>query len=398
MKQRISQVIERVSAGAERVWRGHKKQVVAVGAIAAALIIVAAGLLISAGHPSQVAQASPSPSVSQTLATPTESPTDVVPSPSASDQADPNALPVGWTYSDLDGVLAPADLAHRLPLAIMIDDNSVARPQSGFSSASIVYQAPADGGEDRYMIVFQEGTASDIGPVRSARPYYVYWAAEYKALFGHFGGDAKSLQQVVPSMSQNIYDQDDLRGGSCPYHRIDTRASPHNAYTNSTVLISCAGKRGYPATYQNLPVRTFVDDTPASDRPESQSVTIPYRTGAIGYQYDPTSNSYFRIVGGEKQVDPANSALVLARNIVVMFQVVTIDPQSEPGYARPVVANVGSGKAIVFKEGKAITGTWKKTSNTALTRLYDNAGAEIPFVRGEIFMQSVPVGTAVTYK
>jgi len=54
----------------------------------------------------------------------------------------------------------------------MVDDNKVARPQSGISSASIVYQAPADGGEDRYMMVFQEGTASAIGPVRSARPYY----------------------------------------------------------------------------------------------------------------------------------------------------------------------------------------------------------------------------------
>jgi len=53
---------------------------------------------------------------------------------------------------------------------------------------------------------------------------------------------------------------------------------------------------------------------------------------------------------------------------------------------------------VVFEEGKAIVGTWKKTSNTALTRFYDSSGNEIPLVRGEIFMQSVPIGTAVTYK
>jgi hypothetical protein len=61
------------------------------------------------------------------------------------------------------------------------------------------------------------------------------------------------------------------------------------------------------------------------------------------------------------------------------------------------VGNVGSGNAIVFKEGQAIVGTWKKTSNTALTRFYDASGKEITLVRGELFLQSVPIGTKVTY-
>src|ERR1035437_10585724 len=78
-------------------------------------------------------------------------------------------LPAGGEYSDLDGVAAPSDLAHRLPTALMIDNYRDARPQSGFSSASIVYQAMIDDSSDRYMMVFQEGVASDIGPVRRDR-------------------------------------------------------------------------------------------------------------------------------------------------------------------------------------------------------------------------------------
>ena len=310
----------------------------------------------------------------------------------------PTGLPSGMAYADLDGVLTTADLAHRLPLAIMVDDSAAARPQSGFSSASIVYQVPADGGEDRYMLIFQEGTATDIGPVRSARPYYVYWAAEYKALFGHYGGDAKSLQQVIPANIKNIYNMDDLNGGSCPYHRIATRASPHNAYTNSAALIRCAAKMGYPATYQGLPVRTFRDDSPLSQLPATQSITVPYHTDTVSYKFDPATDSYTRLVGGKVQIDPSNGQQVKARNVIVLFQALSTDPNSEPGYRRPVVANVGSGKAVVFEEGKAIVGTWKKTSNTALTRFYDSSGNEISLVRGEIFIQSVPIGTAVTYK
>jgi hypothetical protein len=247
------------------------------------------------------------------------------------------------------------------------------------------------------MMVFQEGTATDIGPVRSARPYYVYWAAEYKAGFGHYGGDITSLQQVIPAMSKSIYNMDALNGDSCPYHRITTRAAPHNAYTNSAILISCAAKIGQPAKYQGLPARTFVDDTPLANRGAQEHVAIPYRTGSVGYEFDPQTDSYMRSVDGKLQTDPANNQQVYARNVIVLFQVLSYDSASDPGHTRPVIASVGSGKALVFKEGRAIEATWKKTSNTALTRLYDPSGAEIPLVRGQIFIQSVPTGTNVTY-
>jgi hypothetical protein len=382
----------------ERIWSGHRRQVLAIGGAVAALAIAATALLVFVvpGGSSR-ASASPSPSLIA-AASATPSPTDFPtpsPTPSPSPTLGPTDIPAGWDHSDLDGVAAPADQAHRLPMAIMIDDYVRARPQSGFSSASIVYQAMIDDSSDRYMMVFQEGDATDIGGVRSARPYFVYWAAEYKALFGHFGGDAEALQRVIPANAGNIYNEDDLNGGSCPYHRVNTRVAPYNAYTNTAVLITCAAKRGFPATYQGLPVRTFKDDTPLDQRLVSQTINIPYLAEKIGYRYDPATDAYLRSVDGTLQIDPANNQQVYARNIVVMFQAYAVVPSLDK--LRPVVTNVGTGKAVVFEEGQAITGTWKKTSNTALTQLFDASGNEIPLVRGEIFMQSVPLGTAVTY-
>ena len=394
-------MIEGIRTRIERIWTGHRKRAIAVGGILAALAIASAALLASAvSRTTPTAGASPSSSMlavasptAPPTAPPTPTPTD---SPAPSLTAGPTSLAAGWEYSDLDGVAAPADLAHRLPMALMIDDYKEARPQSGFASASIVYQAMIDDSSDRYMMIFQEGTAPDIGPVRSARPYFVYWAAEYKALYGHFGGDAQALQVVIPANAGNIYNEDALNGGSCPYHRISTRVAPYNAYTNSAALIGCLAARGFPATYGNLPTRAFVDDTPATQRPTAQSVTIPYLAETISYQFDASTDSYLRLVGGQRQIDPAGNQQVVARNIVVMFQTYSIVPSLDK--LRPVVANVGSGKAIVFEEGRAITGTWKKTSNTALTLLYDDAGNVIPLVRGEIFMQVVPTGTTVTAK
>jgi len=389
----------RVLAALDRAWNGHRKPVVAAGGIAAALVIVAGVVVFAApatsgpgGTPSIIAAATPTPSPSPSP-TATATPSDT---PAPTESLGPTAIPDGWVYSDLDGVAAPADHAHRLPLAIMIDDNKNARPQSGFTSASIVYQAMIDDNSDRYMMVFQEGDATDIGPVRSSRPYFVYWAAEYRALYGHFGGDAEALRKVIPAMSQYIYNEDDLTGaGACPYHRITTRRSPYNAYTNTSELIRCAAKRKYPATYQDVPVRTFVDDTPAALRPAIQTVKIPYLAETISYRYDPSIDAYLRMVNGQLQTDPANNQQVIARNIVVMFQPYAIVPSLDK--LRPRVTNVGTGKAIVFEEGRAITGTWKKASNPALTLLYDSAGNQIPLVRGEIFIQSVPIGTKVSY-
>ena len=380
----------------QRIWGDRRKKLVAVGAGVAILALVAAGLMVTLGA-SGGTSATPTPLISAA-----NSPSDM-PSASASASAEPSAsdsfatastIPAGWVYSDLDGVAAPPELAHRLPMAIMVDDNAIARPQSGFSSASIVIQAMADGGEDRYMMIFQEGSATDIGPVRSARPYFVYWATEYKALFGHFGGDAESLQQVIPAMSRYLYNEDDLSGGACPYHRVSTRPAPHNAYTNSNVLISCAAKRGYPATYQNLPVRTFVDPEADYLRPAAQTINIPYRSGAIGYRYDPATDTYLRVVNSTVQVDPANKQQLHVANVVVLFQSYAMAPGLDE--MRPYVGNIGSGQAIVYQEGRAIKGTWKKTTKTALTRVYDSSGNEIPMVRGQIFIQSVPIGTKVT--
>lgn len=384
----------------QRNLAGHRSVVIGISAIAV-LAIAAAGVLVVV-KPGAKALATATLEASGTgtataLASPTDTQTVLV-TPSDAPTETPAA---GLAYADLDGVAAPASLAHRLPLAISIGDNAVARPQSGFSSASIVYQSYEEYSEDRYLMIFQEGTATNIGGVRSARSYFAVWAAEYKALYGHFGGDSKVLGQTIPALvaSGSIYNMDDVSGGSCPYHRITTRVAPHNAYTNSAALISCLPKLGYPTTYQGGPDRPFVDDSPAADRPASQTVTVPYHTVSVSYQFDPATDRYTRLLNGKKQIDPANNQQVYARNIVVMFQTASNDYfETSTGIQRINIGNVGSGKAIVFKEGKAITGTWKKTSATDLTRFFDSAGNEIPLVRGEIFIQSVPPGTAVTYK
>lgn len=369
---------------------------------ALALVVVVAGLLVACGAPTPSpagsilpttppapTTASPEPSASSAVASPTPSPTALsTPAPSATGEA----------HARLDGVLVAADRAARQPLAIMIDDNVVARPQAGFNAASIVYQAPADGGEDRYMFVFQEHDAKTVGPVRSGRPYFVRWAAEFRSAFGHYGGDAKTLAYLPTIDGRLIYDVDALSGSAGAFHRVKDRKKPHNAYTSTKAFRRAAERQGAPAAMPaSVPGWTFVDDAHATDRPTSATIKVPYHRGATGYRYDPESNAYTRSVAGRAQIDAGDGKPVTARNVIVLWMPLSIDPQSEPGYRRPVLGQIGKGKAWVFREGRIFKGTWRKRDAGDLTRVYDAAGKEIPLVRGRTFVQVVPDGTKVTY-
>lgn len=341
---------------------------------------------------------SPTPSPKSTPS-PSPSPTDTA-SPSPTDSPTPQPTepaPSGLVWDPLDGVATTPAKAAREPIAVTIDDSAVSRPQSGFTAASIVYQGPAEGGEQKYMFVYQENDAADIGPLRSGRPHFAAWAAEYRAIFAHFGGDRKLLAWIPSIAGTLIWDISFIVDPGS--HRVTWRQPPHNAYTSTTRLREVAAAKHEPSTMvAGLPTRPFVDDLPSSQRPTSGSIHVPLPNSTIDYAYDPTGNQYLRSVNGAAEYDLATKQRVTARDVVVLYMSVTIDPQSEPGYARPLVGYLGSGKAQVFHDGHIYSGTWRKADTGSLTRFYDASGKEIPLLRGRIFIQIVNLGTNVTYR
>lgn len=325
-------------------------------------------------------------------------PLTVTPSPSAGSSLDTSpSLPIlPDSIADLTGETTDPALAHRLPLAVLLDDNRVARPQSGFNSASLVYQAPADGGETRYMLVYGEGDSAEIGPVRSGRIYFVHWASEIEAAIGHYGGDRLTRAYLEAHDHERFTDIDALAKGAKAFHRVKGRTAPHNGYTSTTALRAMAVKLGGPPSMSaELYRRTFVAPGDPSALAVTQHIRIPYRTGLVEYRFDRATDLYQRILDGRPQVDAADDRPVTTRNVVVLFMSFRTDTRIEPGHSRPVVGAIGTGRALVFREGRLVEGTWSKAGETAPTRLLDATGAEIPLVIGRTFFQIVPDGTAV---
>lgn len=382
------------------VVRRSPGRIAIVAVVAGAL--VAGGLLLFVQRPgtSIAPIAAAEPSASPAPASPSPAPTQTpIPSSTASPTLMPSPTPTPLTpgVADLTGLKVDAALAHRLPIAVLIDDNRIARPQSGFNGASIVYQAPADGGETRYMFVYQEGESRDVGPVRSGRRYFIQWASEARSAIAHYGGDTISRYDFRTGDGKVFTDIDALRTTAKPFHRISSRSKPHNAYTNTAALRKVIPALKGPALMPvDLGRRPFVDELPYDARGVKQTIKVPYRTGVIGYAYDRVRNVYRRSVDGRAQIDPADKKPVTTRNVVVLFMKVTMDTKIEPGYSRPVIANIGYGKALIFREGRLVVGRWRKGSATDLTRIFDASGRELPLVRGRTFFQIVPIGTKVT--
>lgn len=359
--------------------------------LAIAVAATACGPGAPPASPSPVAEASP------TTAPTASAPRTQPPSPAPTPTPSPTATPLPDT-ADLTGVPADPDVAHRLVLAVMLDDARAARPQSGFNAASVVYQSLADGYESRYLLLFQEGETKAIGPVRSARFFLVQWASEVAAAFAHYGGDRRTLRylQATPLAATSV---DGITRGNKAFKRVKTRRAPHNAYTSTERLRAMALKLGAPAALDPaIHRRPFVDPSPVAERGASQAIRIPYKTNVITYAYDRDTNLYRRSVDGKAQIDPADDKRVTTRNIVVLFQKFRIDTKIEPGHSRPDIKTIGEGRALVFREGTVIEGTWSKAGDAEPTIVRDDSGQEIPLVRGKTFIQVVPPGTKVTVK
>jgi hypothetical protein len=340
---------------------------------------------------SSVAATTASPSTTSTpTATPSPSPT---PTPTATPTPAPALVPAPLTGRPV----SPA-VAKRHVVAVMIDDHPDARPQSGFNDASVVWQAPAEGGIPRYMLWFQDAVPPSVGPVRSARLYFLAWAAEWNAVYAHVGGSPQAMKLLrQQGQGQLIYNADEFRWGGIYFHRTKDRFAPHNVYTSGKELYTLSRRLGAKNKVMK-PAWQFAPDKPILLRPEGGTITTVYPWNTITYRYDRKTNTYRRSVSGEKrQTDRGRKAFVAPKNVIVMTM--SFAPLNDGSKKHRLEAQfIGSGTAWVSTNGKTIKGTWKKTSMKSPTRFFDAAGNPVTLTIGQTFIQVMPRGSKITIK
>lgn len=276
-------------------------------------------------------------------------------------------------------------------VAIMIDNHPDAWPQSGIVDARVVYEAPAEGGITRYLAIFDKNqNVDEVGPVRSARAYYLDWTREYgNPPYMHVGGSPEALRLL------KVYKMWDADQFFWPYYwRSRAKLAPHNVYTSAELWNKLFADYGARHPAQEWDGWTFAPPAALASVNASSSlkeITIKYGSGyVVSWQFSTTTNRYARFINGRPHKD-SQGVQVMADNLLIQTAAVQILDDE----GRKEIGTVGNGEARIITGGQLKHGTWKKETATSRTRFYSEDGKEAVLTPGQTWVQVVPVGATI---
>lgn len=279
------------------------------------------------------------------------------------------------------------------PIAVMIDNHIGAVPQAGLNDAYIVYEIIVEGGETRLMALFKGTDLDKIGPVRSARHYYLDYALENDAIYVHFGHSPQAESDIK---SLAVEDIEGIQRYSTEFWRTKDKSAPHNVATSTEAILNIAKNYGYETTSTKKSVLKYVaDPVDLKTDIEATEVVIPYSTSnTVRYEYEPITKRYIRYTRNVKQTDWTTEETVTTKNIIIVkCKNTTLNDGENKG--RQTLSNIGTLEGYYITEGKAIEITAEKTSRASQTVYRDLNGNEIEVNDGNTFIQICPIDAKI---
>ena len=294
------------------------------------------------------------------------------------------------------------------PIAVMLDNNVGNAAHAGLQESIVNYEIIVEGGMTRIMAVFKDKDVSLIGPVRSARHYFLDYAAQSDALYVHFGWSPIS-QSDISSLNVNnvngLYDDQ-------AFWRDNTIPSPHNVFTNtSTIYQFVRDHRNFPVETENwrmlnwsaeevvFPGAKFDDETGElvleDPRIQVNSVRIQYSPGQVrSYTFDFERGVYLRYMNNAPHVDKVTRETLHFKNVIIeRVANASIDNEGRQG-----LTTVGAGTGYFITNGFAMPITWERESRTGRTTYRYLDGSIVWVNDGNTFVQVVPMNASVLFE
>jgi len=307
----------------------------------------------------------------------------------------------------------------RRPLGVAIENHLDARPQSGLQSADVVYEAVAEGGITRFLAVYLCEDASIIGPVRSARIYFLELLQGYGLypLYAHVGGantpgPADALGEIA-DIGWDGYN--DLNQFAVPfptyyrdYERLLERVTEHTMYSGTDKLWAFASKSRKLTNVdedknkwdEKFTPRKFKKEAKVKDRGSVNKISFGFweqfsKDYSVTWNYNKESNTYKRVNGGVSHQDLNLKKALEFKSIVVALVDESPANDGYPG-GHLLYEVIGEGKGFLFQDGKAQKITWEKTDEESMMRFYVD-GDEVELNAGKLFIEILPLGNDVKY-
>ena len=282
------------------------------------------------------------------------------------------------------------------PIAVMIDNHEGAWPQVGLNSAYSVYEIIVEGGETRLMALFKGVDLEEIGPVRSARHYFLDYALENDAIYVHYGWSPKAQSDISSLKVNNI---NGISESTESFWRTKKKSAPHNVLTSTKAILEIAKSKKYDTTSDKKSVLNYTfDEVNLEDGIDANNVTIPYSDlHTVNYKYDAETKRYTRYARGQKQTDMETKEAITTKNIIITFEKNSPLKDTE-NKDRQDLADVGTNDGYYITNGKAIKIKCIKNSRTSQTIYKDLQGNEIKVNDGNTFFNICPIDSNVTFE
>ena len=282
------------------------------------------------------------------------------------------------------------------PIALMIDnDVKASRPQLGLESAYMIYEIIIEGGATRFMALFKEHDLEKVGPVRSARHYFLDYALEHDAVYCHAGWSPQASRDITNLKVNNI---NGVMGvdGRCFWRDNTYDKSWHNLYTGLDKLYDMASStKGYRTKTDVNHSEYYKNDTDLKSENIAEKIDIPYSYFySVAYEYDKENKVYKRYVDGSLHMSQTGEYLTAKNIIIYKVRNYNLNDGEEKG--RQNIENIGSGTGFYVTNGKFVNVNWSKPSRDAKTVYTLEDGSPLVLNPGNTYVQIVPENVSIS--
>lgn len=284
-----------------------------------------------------------------------------------------------------------AALAGRPAITVKIENSAASRPQAGLDKADVVVEAVVEGGQTRFLAIFQSTDASQAGPVRSVRPSDPAIVSPFGGIVAYSGGIPRFVSAMKATGLVNV--DEDSPGGALLRRR--DKVAPHNLYTSTPALYAKAGSAKAPPQFASF-LRPDVPYAPVGAVPVLGLTLAIGSATTAGYDWDAVTKTWKRTTDGRAFVVEGGNQ-VAPTNVIVQFvpyeAVGEVDTTGAPVSEAKVI---GTGSAVIFANGTMLAARWSKPSMTAMTAYTDAAGQPIQLPPGRTWVELPALGAVLT--
>jgi hypothetical protein len=278
----------------------------------------------------------------------------------------------------------------KVPLVVIkVDNASTARPfQRGINHAAVVYQELVESGLTRFAAVYDGSWSGEVGPIRSARETDIALLAQYgRVTLAFSGANAGVMHTVLAAARKNILIDASHEHFPGLYREGQRRRDSYNFFSTPNKLRAARpGVKAKDVGFHFAPLRKK-----AGRSAKAATIRFSMRSSVV-VRYNKRTGRYSVYQDGHLMPGVAPANVIVQRVRIKGSRYVDV-----LGSPTPYTVTTGRGSAVLFRDGRLVTATWRRLTIKTGTRFLDDKGRDVPMKPGPTWILLQPKGQPLTW-